>query len=87
MLSEERGGCIGGPHSRGAEKGSCDYCDATPWGDKVTVHIYVEGDIASAVDVSDYMAQALNAEDVPPMGFAGIGIDPVADRPYDQGCS
>jgi hypothetical protein len=53
-----------------------------PWGHKVTVHVYVEGDLSKAADVSDVYAE-VDAD--PKVTFVGIAISPVEERPYSQG--
>lgn len=55
-----------------------------PWGHKVTVHIYVEGDISNAADVSDVVTEALPFDDDSRVVFLGISIDNVRDEPRDQ---
>lgn len=52
-----------------------------PWGHKLTVHVYVPGDINTAMDISDLIASV----DDPRIGFMGVGVDEVQDRPFDQG--
>lgn len=53
-----------------------------PWGYKVTVHVYVEGDLERAVDVSDFYA---SLAPVPEPEFVGTTIEAVAEKPRDQG--
>jgi hypothetical protein len=51
-----------------------------PWGHKLTVHVYVEGSLERAMDVSDKIADM----DLPEIDFMGIGVSDVAERPRDQ---
>lgn len=50
-----------------------------PWGHKLTVHVYVEGNIEKAVDISDVLA----AMDLPEgaVDFAGVTITEVPEQP------
>lgn len=53
-----------------------------PWGHKVTVHIYVAGDIDKAADASDcVLGQIL----VPTAEFVGVSISEVPEKPKAQG--
>lgn len=54
------------------------------WGNKVTLHAYVKGGFVEAMNVSDALSDAVNAEGFPPTEFCGITIDPVIDQPNDQ---
>lgn len=59
------------------------------WGHKVTVHIYVEGDITQAAHVSEEVCAWLDESD--PCGdpyietaFVGVMIDEVHDEPKEM---
>lgn len=54
------------------------------WGHKVTVHIYVPGDLHEAADVSDRIANADIAEHDPRIVFLGISISEVQDEPKEM---
>jgi hypothetical protein len=53
-----------------------------PWGHKVTVHIYVAGDLERAVDASDCACGQLL---IPTAEFVGVSIDAVQDQPKGMG--
>lgn len=53
-----------------------------PWGHKLTIYVYVEGDMERAVTVSGAYA-TLRPEPAPT--FVGISISEVVERPHAQG--
>ena len=56
--------------------------ERAPWGHKVTVHIFVAGDIGRAADASDcVLGQSL----VPTAEFIGVSIDAVQEQPKGMG--
>lgn len=59
------------------------------WGHKLTVHIYVTGDMQDALDVSEQVCEILVAklDSDPRMDFMGVGVEEVKNKPYDQGAS
>jgi hypothetical protein len=57
---------------------------SSPWGHKVTVHIYVLGDLAVASDVSHAVVAAGLFDDDERVAFMGVSIDNVRDEPKDM---
>jgi hypothetical protein len=55
-----------------------------PWGHKLTVHVYVKGDLTDAMDVSDFYA-GLDTSDHESIRFVGIGVNEVQDEPKGMG--
>ena len=57
--------------------------DQKPWGHKLTVSIYVEGDSLAAEAVISRIEDPATL-DLPGVGFVGIGLEVVDERPSDQ---